>query len=428
MPNSFSQMLPRSLSRRRLMLGATVVALATTLVVPVTSSEAQEETSKIGLLAPLTGSLAGEGQDMLRGVQLAVDEINSQGGIHGWTFEIEEVDVPDQASDAVVSGVERLLADGDVNYICTSYVSNSNFEIEYMAEAGMPYMLSGGTQQTRDIIAPNPDNFPTVWSVNASYDAYETELVPVVEALAESGKISFDYGKTVALVSSDNAYSKGIFEGLKKSFSSAGWTVSLDEMLPFGEINDWRAFFAKIRQNPPDLIVNTDYLPNNAATFITQFLEDPTDSMVFIQYAPSVPEFLELTGEKSTGVIYNMIYGFVNSSRHPRSVEVMDRYSERWGNLSGTGITMYEMTMIYFDAVRAVGDPTDRAAIGEALSQTDKITAGGRIKFDPETHLAIQGADYLPLQFYQIRDGDQVLFYPDKYATHEFQRPPWMNP
>ena len=226
MLNFFPLSMPGSLSRRRLLLGATVVALATALVAPVTSAEAQDKTSKIGLLAPLTGSLAGEGQDMLRGVQLAVDEINSQGGVHGWTFEIEEADVPDQASDAVVSAVERLLADGNVNYICTSYVSNSNFEIEYMAEAGMPYMLSGGTQQTREIIAPSPERFPTVWSVNASYDAYETELVPVVEALAESGEISFDYGKKVALVSSDNAYSKGIFEGLKKSFSAAGWTIT----------------------------------------------------------------------------------------------------------------------------------------------------------------------------------------------------------
>ena len=139
---------------------------------------------------------------MLRGVQLAVEETNAQGGINGWTFEIEEADVPDQASDAVVSAVERLLADGNVNYVCTSYVSNSNFEIEKMAQAGMPYMLSGGTQQTREIIAPNPDNFPTVWSVNASYDAYETELVPVVEGLAEAGATSFSYGKKVALVSS----------------------------------------------------------------------------------------------------------------------------------------------------------------------------------------------------------------------------------
>ena len=412
---------------RRVLLWGALVTLATAIGSFVNPAGAQEKVSKIGLLAPLTGSLAGEGQDMLRGVQLAVEETNAQGGINGWTFEIEEADVPDQASDAVVSAVERLLADGNVNYVCTSYVSNSNFEIEYMAEAGMPYMLSGGTQQTREIIAPNPDNFPTVWSVNASYDAYETELVPVVEGLAEAGATSFSYGKKVALVSSDNAYSKGIFEGLKKSFTEAGWTITLDELLPFGEINDWRAFFAKVRQDPPDLLVNTDYLPNNAAKFVTQFMEDPTNSLVFIQYAPSVPEFLELTGEKSTGVIYNMIYGFVNTTRHPRSVEVMGKYKERWGNLSGTGITMYEMSMIYFDAVRKVGDPTDRAAVGAALSETDKITAGGRITFDPATHLAVQGADFLPLQFYQIRDGDQVLFYPEKYATHNFQQPPWMT-
>ena len=404
-----------------------IATLAISLGVFANLAQAQDKVSKIGLLAPLTGNLAGEGQDMLRGVQLAVEEVNAAGGINGWTFEIEEADVPDQASDVLVTAVERLLADGNVNYICTSYVSSTNFEIEYMAEAGMPYMLSGGTQQTRDIIAPNPDKFQSVWSVNASYDAYETELVPVVEALAEDGSISFNYGKKVALVSSDNVYSKGIFEGLQRSFSAAGWTVTLTEMLPFGEINDWRAFFAKVRQDPPDLIVNTDYLPNNAAMFITQFLEDPTNSLVFIQYAPSVPEFLELTGEKSTGVIYNLIYGFVNTTKHARSVEVMNKYKERWGNLSGTGISMYEMSMIYFDAVREVGDPSDQAAISKALSETDKITAGGRIKFDQKTHLAIQGADFLPLQFYQIRDGNQVLFYPGKYATHDFERPPWMK-
>ena len=414
-------------SRRGLLAGITVATLAISLGVFANPVKAQDKVSKIGLLAPLTGGLAGEGQDMLRGVQLAVEEVNAAGGINGWTFEIVEADVPDQASDVLVSAVERLLDDGNVNYICTSYVSNTNFEIEYMAEVGMPYMLSGGTQQTRDIIAPNPDKYSSVWSVNASYDAYETELVPVVEGLAEAGAISFNYGKKVALISSDNVYSKGIFEGLQRSFSAAGWTVTLTEMLPFGEINDWRAFFAKVRQDPPDLIVNTDYLPNNAATFITQFLEDPTNSLVFIQYAPSVPEFLELTGEKSTGVIYNLIYGFVNTTKHARSVEVMEKYKGRWGNLSGTGISMYEMSMIYFDAVREVGDPTDKAAISKALSATDKDTAGGRIKFDQNTHLAIQGADYLPLQFYQIRDGNQVLFYPDKYATHEFVRPPWMK-
>ena len=72
-------------------------------------------------------------------------------------------------------------------------------------------------------------------------------------------------------------------------------------MIPSGEVNDWRAFLAKVRQDPPDLVVNTDWVPANASTFITQFLEDPTDSLVFIQYGPSVPEFLDLTKDKGHG-------------------------------------------------------------------------------------------------------------------------------
>ena len=104
-------------------------------------------------------------------------------------------------------------------------------------------------------------------------------MLPVVQQLAASGAIELK-NKKIAIISSDNAYSKTIYNGLKKSFSGAGWEIVVDEVIPSGEINDWRAFLAKVRQDPPDLVVNTDWVPANASTFITQFLEDPTDSLV----------------------------------------------------------------------------------------------------------------------------------------------------
>lgn len=51
----------------------------------------------------------------------------------------------------------------------------------------------------------------------------------------------------------------------------------------------------------------------------------------------------------------------------------------------------------------------------------------GHIVFDPATHLAKQGNDFVPIQFYQIWNGDRVLFYPPAYATGEFRKPPWMK-
>jgi branched-chain amino acid transport system substrate-binding protein len=311
--------------------------------------------------------------------------------------------------------------------IFTGYASGSNFEIEPIAEAGIPYFLSANSQQTRDIVAKDPSKYPGVWSLTPSYDAYETELVPVVEGLEKAGRIKLP-GKKVALISSDNPYSKGIYEGLRKSFTAAGWTVTDAELVPFGEINDWHAFLAKVRQDPPDVLINTDYLPANAATFMSQFMEQPTKSLVFIQYAPSVPEFLKLTADKSSGVVYNLLGGVLNTPKNPLAAEVADKFKKRWGVESGPyGVALYEQAQIYFKALEKVGDPTKHKEIGDVLGATDTNTAEGHIVFDPATHLAKQGNDYVPIQFYQIWKGDRVLFYPPAYATGEFRAPDWMK-
>ena len=183
-----------------------------------------------------------------------------------------------------------------------------------------------------------------------------------------------------------------------------------------------------MRQDPPALLVNTDYLPGNAATFMSQFMEDPTNSLVFIQYAPSVPEFLELTKDDSSGVVYNLLGGTLNIEANPRAGEIVSKYTEAFGNEPGAyGVALYEQVMLYADALEAVGDASDRMAIGEWIGQSEKQTAMGKLHFDPATHLAVQGNDGIPLQFYQIMDGKRVLFSPEQYATGEFTQPAWMK-
>lgn len=389
------------------------------------SAQAEDKIVKIGVLAALTGPGAADGEETVRGVTLALEEFEAAGGLEGYDFEIEVGDVRDQTSDAVLSAAERLMSDEAVDFILTGYASLSNFEIEFMREEGMPYFVAGNSQQTREIVSKDPDAYWMIWSLTPSYDAYETEMLPVVEKLAADGKIELK-NKKIAIVSSDNAYSKTIYNGLKKSFTGAGWEVTVDEMIPSGEVNDWRAFLAKVRQDPPDLVVNTDWVPSNAATFITQFLEDPTDSVVFIQYGPSVPEFLDLTKDKATGVIYNLLGGHIPTI--PRTQEVMKKYEERWGVAPGPyGVGLYEMTQIYFEAAQQVGDPTDRRAMADTIAKTDKLVSEGRITFDPATHLSVQGDDYIPITFYQIREGERYLFHPPKWASGEFEKPPWMK-
>jgi branched-chain amino acid transport system substrate-binding protein len=390
-------------------------------------AQAQDKIAKIGVLAPLTGGAAADGAEMVNGAKLAVDEINAAGGIAGYKFEVVVGDTQDQAADVVTSTFERLAGDRDLNVMMTGYASGSNFEIGLMSEQEMPYLISANSAQTRDIIAPSPDKFPTVWSLTPSYDAYESAMVPVITQLEQSGKLKLP-NKKVALISSDNPYSKTIMDGLKKNFEAGGWTVTSTDLLPFGEINDWRAFLARVRQDSPGLIINTDYLPGNAAKFITQFLEKPTDSLVFIQYAPSVPEFLDLTKEHSNGIMYNLLGGALETPKNPRAAEVAKKYQDKYGAKSGTyGVALYEEVYLYADALAKVGDPTKRLEIAQAIGATDKQIASGKLRFDPATHLAVQGDDAIPIQFFQLWDGKRVLFYPAAYSTGEFRMPPWMK-
>jgi branched-chain amino acid transport system substrate-binding protein len=404
-------------------LGIGLVAAA----VAAGGAAAQDKVAKIGVLAPLTGGSAADGQEMVNGAKLAADEINAAGGVAGYRLEIVVGDTQDQTADAVTTAFERLAGDRDLHAMMTGYASGSNFEIELMAEQDMPYLISANSAQTRDIIAQDPARYPTVWSLVPSYDAYETDMVPVIDSLLASGKLTLPNRK-VALISSDNPYSKTIMDGLAASFVAAGWEVTSTDLLPFGPINDWRAFLSRVRADAPAVVINTDYQPGNAATFMTQFLEQPTNSLVFIQYAPSVPEFLDLTKDKATGVVYNLLGGTLDVPANPRAAEVIAKYAAAFGNAPGAyGPALYEQVHLYAEALASVGDPSKRLEIGAAMGAADKQIASGRLRFDPATHLAVQGNDGVPIQFFQIWDGERVLFYPDAYATGGFRMPPWMK-
>lgn len=400
------------------------LALSTSLGTVLASTQAWADTVKLGLLVQLTGPAAAEGQDIVRGSQLAVDEMNAAGGINGHTFELVIADVKDGSAGNVTSSVERLLGDQDIHFMLTGYASLTNFEIETMAEAGMPYMLGATSQQTKDIIAPEPDKYMCCWSISPSFDAYNTDVIYFVEKLAAEGKLKLA-NKKVAIISSDNAYSKTISEGMKKTFLEKGWTISVDELVPMGEVTDWRSILTKVRADVPDVVINTDYLPGNSASFLNQFMEQPTQSLVFLQYAPSVPEFVDLTKKNSDGVIYNLLGGPLTTSL---ASEIATKIKAKYDVESGTyAYINYEMVNTYFDALKKAGDPTNHEAVMKALSETDRQTSLGHLKFDPATHLSMQGDEYIPITFFQVWDGKRILISPEKYATGEFKTQPWMK-
>lgn len=402
-----------------------LVALGLAATLQLSPALAADKTVTLGVLGAFAGPFAADAVEGYNGALLAAEEINAAGGVAGYEFSVEQFDTKEMTPDSVLSAVERLKATENLGAIVTPFGSLSGFEMDYVAEIGVPYMVAANSNQYRSIIAPNPDKFKNVWSLAPSYDAYQTEFPLVLEELIKSGKFT-PKERTLAIIGSDNPYSMPIYNGLKKAMAEKGWTVTFDDVVPPVEINDWRVMLSKIRANPPAVIINTEASSSNAAAFMNQFMEDPTDSLLFIQYAPSVPEFVELTRKNSTGVLYNMLGGPVSAKVNARTAEIGKKYTDKFGYDSSIyGYIVYEMVYLYKDALEKVGDASNYAAINEYLANVDKEMVHGRVKFDPATHLSIQGDDYLPIQFYQIWDGERITIYPSKYATGDYQAPPW---
>jgi len=385
---------------------------------------------KVGVLAPFSGGgMAADANDLSNAARMAIDELNQAGGVCGkdarYKMSIEKGDTQGQRSDAVITAVRRLTTTPDLHAIFAPYASTSNFEINLMAKAQMPYLISGGAEATKGIISKNPAGFPTVWSRVPDYGGYGTDLPPLLNKSIEAGDIAVP-SKTVYIIGSDDPYGTTIANGLKDSFTAAGWQVVGTETVPFQSVTDWRTQLARIRELKPGAIILTEWSPASDATFFNQFIEQPTDSLLFEQYAPVIPEFNDMTHNKATGVIFNMLGGAIDSREDTK--EITKKYKEKFGPGGYFSVAGYNDVHLYALCINKGNDPTDHLAMGNCIGSLDVDTPSGRIAFDPTTHLAKQGDDYMPTVFYQVvENGGKVITSPSQYAQQPFKQPYWMT-
>jgi branched-chain amino acid transport system substrate-binding protein len=387
------------------------------------------ETIKVGIMAPMTGPTAADAADYSRAAQIAIDELNKAGGVCGdgvrYKLEIQIADATEMRNDAVVTAVRRLNSTDGLNVILTPYASTSNFEVDLMAKSNMPYLVSGGAESTKAIIGKNPEKYPTVWSRVPDYAGYFTDLPPLLNKLIEQGNLWVPK-KTVYIIGSDDPYGTTIADGLVNVFKEVGWDVVGRDTVPFQSVSDWRTQLAKIREINPGVIVNTEWSASGGATFFNQFIEQPTNSVLFQQYAPAIPEYRTLTRGKASGVIYNMLGGAIDSRDDTKAIA--KSFSDQHGQGGYFSVVGYNAVHLYSWCLSQGIKPTDRLAIGECFGNLDIDTPSGRLAFDPETHLAKQGDDYMPTVFYQLQeDAKAKIFGPAQYAESSFMQPPWMK-
>ena len=64
------------------------VAMAATMAMPVSVFAEGDETFKIGVIGPMTGDYAQYGTNVYNAAQIAINEVNENGGFNGYQVEL----------------------------------------------------------------------------------------------------------------------------------------------------------------------------------------------------------------------------------------------------------------------------------------------------------------------------------------------------
>lgn len=423
------------LSRRNVLgLGASsaaAAAAALTMGSPASAAELSGEPFVIGVAAALTGPGAADGIDFMQGFQMAVEDLNAMGGIMGRPVKGVVEDAKEMGSRNNIAATRALIDRHGVKAIFTGYLTNSGAEYEAIADAGIIHLNCNTYETTAKIVRDDPERYWMIFS-DSTEAWYGPGLHVYLKSLMDTGQFK-PVNRKLAIITTNYAYSALIANNVRDMAEEFGWEVSLFEEV-VAPIAEWGPTLSKIRQDPPGLIINTHTAPQDIAQFALQFSRDPTPSLVYMQYGPSTPEFIELAQKSANGILWATLVGTLPSAF---GFNFEERYKKVYGENAGfrnAGQT-YDLVMLYAKAAAMSGAPDDARAVADILKNHlvhRGVCGSWHFNYPDQCARPYPGSTDdnslgLTHHFYQIQDGEQVIVGPTPYIAGSFQTPDWMK-
>ena len=381
-------------------------------------TEKTEEVIKVGAPLPLTGAYAADGEHMLMGMQLAVDDLNAAGGVLGKKVELVTFDIEDLLAETVTTSAEYLLKKEKVHVIVEGYGGWGPDFLSFGQKSDVPFFHGSGSIQGAEMTADNPD---TCWNM---FQVFSTEGNYGIRAYEGLTQFSDEYeypNKKIALIHGDLEWDLFYTAAVKEYAEKDGWQVVMDETVPYGT-TDWGSILLKIREEKPAAIVCSILSVSDISSFTQQFMENPTPSMLDISYMVVFQETQDAVGEKLKGVM-----GYITSYVPPGPVG--DSWKKRFKDKFGMDVPLttppstYDSIMIWADAVEKVGDARNYKAIANTIKTEPYTGLLGVYKFNNPQQTVEVGPDF-PIAYGQYLGNGELAF----YGSDDFIFPPWIKP
>jgi branched-chain amino acid transport system substrate-binding protein len=391
-----------SVSRRTLLQTGGV--LAATLAAPGLV-RAQAPTVKIGLLQPITGAFANDGDLAKIGAEYAIKEINDAGGIKALGGAKLELIVGDSRSNAEAGAqaTEQLQADGAAIVVggfasgiaMTGTQAAARYELPFIIDCAVSDALM--TRNLKNVFRFNP-------SFSMAADVALKNLVLINDAAGKAAK-------TVAIVHEDGLLGSGLAKLMQARLPELGFEVveTISHPTPARDMNN---VVLRLRSLQPDLIIPSHYF-NEFVLFartLQQQRVKPKGIYALFGGAASSYKFVSEFPEAAEGVMDVNHWG---DPTNPINDQLMAAAKAAGKFYAYNTPINYSVIKVAAQALE-FAKSADRGAINEALSKNEfdsGIMPYGKSKFDATG----QNVNALPLNT-QVQGGEIKVIYPEQFA------------
>ena len=357
------------------------VACAAMLMAPLGARAA--DNIKIGFPIPLSGPTAVYGVPILKGAEMAAQEINAKGGVLGRKLEILSRDSKANADEAVRLSRELIIKD-NVDFLAGTLTSAEAPAVSTVAKENKIVFLAPSSKST--ILTDAQHIHPYIFRVASNTD---------VEGLAGAEEMAkFKDVKTIVTIAPDYAYGRDSIAAFIKALKEKAPNMQVvDSQWPKLGEPDFTAFINAMMSKNPDAV----YCSLFAGDFVT-FAKEAAPLGLFKKInnrlvdggEVGTPDEAQALGKDyPLGIVANaydpVIWGGGKEPpEHKKFIEDLKTFTKAQ-YASGWSVMGYEMIEALAEGIKKAGN-TKSEAVSKALEGLSFDTPVGKRTFSVKSH------------------------------------------
>ncbi len=398
-------------TRRKLLMATMAAGTAAIVSLAGMPAIAQDGPIQVGLIGPLSGPWARQGELMQMGAELAIKDINENGGVLGRELRLVVFDAGESVETATNAAQRMVSQYPDLVAVTGSWLSSFTLAVSEVTErAELPMITLSYSDQITN------RGFHYIFQMPKTAGAQAREAVPSIMELAE--RTTGSRPTTAGIIGDNTASSVSFVTPLREGLlQELGIELLFDETWT-PPLADATSLIQRARSTRPNfMIMASTAVPDNKLLLekVNEFnLGRGRMPIIGSGAHLGTPELLRNVGEELVEGVMTVVGNWPGKGQE----ELVERFKEETGEpwMTQDSISTYGDIQLMAYAIEQAGEAS-RQAVAEALRAVDTTEGpaayypGGTIRFD-DRGLNV-GASLVIVQW---QNGEPLSVFPPETA------------